>query len=107
MSCLNCHSQEEIYEGESRWIKERRQRLDGSKKPLSGSKSCEAAKQDVRHLDDTFGVCISPGGMRSAAFSLGALEQLSQSVERSFNCYIDILILHIELHQDFECLHAV
>jgi hypothetical protein len=31
----------------------------------------------VRHVPDTFGVCISAGGLRSAAFGMGALRELA------------------------------
>jgi hypothetical protein len=35
------------------------------------------ARRQVRDLKDTFGVCISAGGLRSVAFGVGALRALA------------------------------
>ena len=46
--------------------------------PVYSCNSVLFAKQ-VRDLKDTLGVCISAGGLRSVAFSLGALREFSKA----------------------------
>mmetsp|Transcript_8949 Transcript_8949/g.20466 ORF Transcript_8949/g.20466 Transcript_8949/m.20466 type:complete len:287 (-) Transcript_8949:28-888(-) len=79
MSFSHYHPQDELFESESKWIAERRRKLNPPQGSACSSQPCDSARQDVRYLADTLGVCISPGGVRSAAFSLGALQQLSEA----------------------------
>jgi hypothetical protein len=66
-----------VLRAEHETIAQRRTKRDGSKDDSIKSDKGSEQSADQERIYDTTGVCLSGGGIRSAAFCLGALQSLT------------------------------